>query len=219
MTSSATEVPKPAVDLRPGTSNYKASIAIQGQEIPLTLKTDIKEENGAWTVNETAQTPQGDIVDISTIEKGSLLLKRRVIKQGPITIEMDVKPNKLSGSETMSGQSKPIDVDPGGALFADGAGALEVIASLPLADGYSLTYRNFDVQKKKPQLKQLKVVGTESVTVPAGTFDAYKVDIVAADNDSDKATVWIDKASRKVLKLSAVLVNFGGAVLTTELTN
>jgi hypothetical protein len=82
-----------------------------------------------------------------------------------------------------------------------------------------LTYRNFDVQKKKPQLKQLKVVGTESVTVPAGTFDAYKVDIVAADNDSDKATVWIDKASRKVLKLSAVLVNFGGAVLTTELTN
>jgi dienelactone hydrolase len=219
MTSSTTEVPKPAVDLRPGTYNYKASIAIQGQEIPLTLKTDIKEENGAWTVNETAQTPQGDIVDISTIEKGTLLLKRRLIKQGPATIEMDVTPNKVSGTETMSGQSKPIDVDPGGALFADGAGALEVIASLPLANGYSLSYRNFDVQKKKPQLKQLKVVGTESVTVPAGTFDAYKVDIVAADNDSDKATVWIDKASRKVLKLSAVLVNFGGAVLTTELTN
>ncbi len=34
----------------------------QGQEIPLTVKTDIKEENGAWTVNETAQTPQGEIV-------------------------------------------------------------------------------------------------------------------------------------------------------------
>ena len=93
----------------------------------------------------------------------------------------------------MNGQSKPIDVDPGGALFADGAGAFDVIASLPLADGYSLSFRNFDVQKQKPQIKQLKVIGSESVTVPAGTFDAYKVEILAADNDADKQTVWIDK--------------------------
>jgi len=216
--SSTSELPKPAVDLRPGTHNYKASIALGGQEIPLKVKTDIKEENGAWTVNETAQTPQGEIVDISTIEKGSLLLKRRYIKQGPMTIEMNVAPNKLSGSTTMNGQSKPIDADPGGALFADGAGTYEVIASLPLADGYSLSFRNFDLNKQKPQIKQLKVLGSESVTVPAGTFDAYKVEIVAADNDADKQTVWIDRSSRKVLKMSAVLPSLNGAVLTSELT-
>ena len=218
MISSTSELPKPAVDLRPGTHNYKASIALGGQEIPLKVKTDIKEENGAWTVNETAQTPQGEIVDISTIEKGSLLLKRRYIKQGPMTIEMNVAPNKLSGSTTMNGQSKPIDADPGGALFADGAGTYEVIASLPLADGYSLSFRNFDLNKQKPQIKQLKVLGSESVTVPAGTFDAYKVEIVAADNDADKQTVWIDRSSRKVLKMSAVLPSLNGAVLTSELT-
>ena len=218
MVTASAEAPKPAVDLRPGTYNYKASIAIQGQEIPLTLKTDIKEENGSWTVHETAQTPHGEIIDSSTIEKGSLLLKRRYIKQGPMTIEMNVAPDKLSGSTTMNGQSKPIDVDPGGALFADGAGTFEVIASLPLADGYSLSYRNFDVQKQKPQIKQLKVLGSESVTVPAGTFDAYKVEIFAADNEADKQTVWIDKGSRKVLKISAVLPSLNGAVLTSELT-
>ncbi|HYV09474.1 MAG TPA: alpha/beta fold hydrolase [Pyrinomonadaceae bacterium] len=217
MTASA-ELPKPAVDLRPGTYNYKASIAIQGQEIPLTLKTDIKEENGAWTVNETAQTPQGPIFDTSTIEKGSLLLKRRLIKQGPMEIEMDVAPNQLTGKTTMNGQVTPLAVDPGGALFADGAGAYEVIASLPLADGYSLSFRNFDLMKQKPQIKQLKVLGTESVTVPAGTFDAYKVEILAADNDADKQTVWIDKGSRKVLKISAVIPSLNGAVLTSELT-
>src|SRR5262249_33880734 len=197
--TSTVEVPKPSVDLRPGTYNYKASIALGGQEIPLTLKTDIKEENGAWTVNETAQTPQGEIVDVSTIEKGSLLLKRRWIKQGPMTIEMNVAPNKLSGSTTMNGQSTPIDADPGGALFADGAATFEVIASLPLADGYSSSFRNFDVMRQKPQIKQLKVLGSESVTVPAGTFDAYKVEILATDNDADKQTVWIDKGTRKVL--------------------
>jgi dipeptidyl aminopeptidase/acylaminoacyl peptidase len=218
MVTASSELPKPAVDLRPGTHNYKASIALGGQEIPLTLKTDIKEENGAWTVNETAQTPQGEIVDVSTIEKGSLLLKRRYIKQGPMTIEMNVAPNKLSGATTINGKLTPIDADPGGALFADGAGTFEVIASLPLAEGYSLSFRNFDVQKQKPQIKQLKVLGSESVTVPAGTFDAYKVEIQAADNEADKQTVWIDKGSRKVLKVSAVIPSLNGAVLTSELT-
>jgi hypothetical protein len=74
------------------------------------------------------------------------------------------------------------------------------------------------VQKLKTQIKQLKVAGVESVTVPAGTFDAYKVEIVDAENDADKQTVWIDKASRKVLKISAVLTNLNGAILTSELT-
>src|SRR5262245_31824692 len=138
MTSSV-DLPKPAVDLRPGTHNYKAAIALGGQEMAFTVKTDIKEENGAWTVNETAVMPKGEVVDVSTIEKGSLLLKRLMIKQGPMTIDMNVAPNKLSGSQTMNGQSKPIDADPGGALFADGAGTYEVIASLPLADGYNLS--------------------------------------------------------------------------------
>ena len=135
-----------------------------------------------------------------------------------MTIELDVKPNKVSGSMTLNGQAKPIDVDPGGMLFADGAGTFEVIAALPLADGYSVAFRNFDVQTQKPQMKQLKVVGSESVTVPAGTFDAYKVEIVSAANDADKQTVWIAKDGRKVVKITAVLPSMGGALLTSELT-
>jgi hypothetical protein len=135
-----------------------------------------------------------------------------------MTIEMNVAPNKLSGSMVMNGQTTAIDSDPGGALFADGAGTFEVIASLPLADGYSLSFRNFDVQTRKPQIKQLKVLGSESVSVPAGTFDAYRVEILAADNDADKQTVWIDKATRKVLKISAVIPAWNGAILTSELT-
>jgi dipeptidyl aminopeptidase/acylaminoacyl peptidase len=209
--------PKPAKDLQAGTSNYKASVAFGAQTIPITIKTEIKEENGVWVVTDTAETPQGDIIDVSSIEKGSLLLKHRSIKQGPVEIELDVKGSKATGTMTMNGQSKPIDVDMGGTLFADGAGSFDVIAALPLAEGYSLSFRNFDVQKQKPQLKQLKVVGVESVTVPAGTFNAYKVDIVDTQNDADKQTLWIAKDTGRVLKISAVLVNLQGALLTSEL--
>jgi hypothetical protein len=208
---------KPEVDLKAGTASYKASIAVGGQNIPLSMKTEIKEENGVWMVYETMQTPQGEMSDTSAIEKGSLFLKKRTIKQGPVVIELDVKGNKAVGSMNMNGQSKPIDVDLGGTLIADGAGEFEVIAALPLANGYSTGFRNFDVMKQKPQMKQLKVVGTESVTVPAGTFDAYKVEITSADDESDKKTVWIAKDTRKVVKVTAVLPSLGGAILTSEL--
>jgi hypothetical protein len=215
---SAAEVPKPAMELKAGTSSYKASIAAGGQQIPLTTRTEIKEENGAWVVSETAVTPQGEITDTSTIEKGSLLLKRRLIKQGPIVIELDLKGSKATGSMNMNGQARPIDVDLGGVVIADGAGAFDVIAAFPLSVGYTVGFRNFDVMKQKPQLKQLKVLGMESVTVPAGTFDAYKVEITSTDNEADKQTVWIAKDTRKVVKITAVLPSLGGAILTSELT-
>ena len=43
MEASRRGAPKPAVDLKAGTTNYKASIAMGGQTIPLTIKTEIKE--------------------------------------------------------------------------------------------------------------------------------------------------------------------------------
>ncbi|MFN2499021.1 MAG: alpha/beta fold hydrolase [Pyrinomonadaceae bacterium] len=208
---------KPTSDLQPGTFNYKASIALGAQTIPLTVKTEIKDAGASWLVTETADTPQGQILDISTIEKGTLALKHRSIKQGPVAIEIDFKDNKATGTMTMNGQSKPILVDVGGVILGDGAGAYEVIGRLPLAAGYATTLRNFDVQKQKLEMKSLKFAGEESVTVPAGTFTAYKVELVSADNDADKQTVWIAKDTHKVLKIVATLPSLGGAILTSEL--
>ena len=213
----AAEAPKPTSDLQPGTFNYKASIALGGQSIPLSVKTEIKEDGGSWIVTETADTPQGQIVDVSTIEKGSLILKHRSATQGPLKIELDFKDNKAIGTMSINGQAQPISVDVGGNIFGDGAGAFEVIARLPLAPSYTITLRNFDVQKQKAQLKQLKVIGAESVTVAGGTFDAYKVEIVDTNDEADKQTVWIAKDSHKVVKIVATLPNLGGAVLTSEL--
>ena len=209
--------PKPSRDLQPGIFNYKAAIELGGQSIPLTVKTEIKEDAGSWIVTETAQTPQGSIVDVSTIEKGTLILKHRSINQGPLVIDLDFKDNKATGTTTMNGQTKPVLIDVGGIIFADGAGAYDVIARLPLASGYSTTFRNFDVQKQKAQVKQLKFLGTESVTVPAGTFDAYKVEVTATDDEADKQIVWIAKDSSKVVKITANLPSLGGAKLTSEL--
>ena len=214
----SSSAPKPEMDLKADSANYKASIAFGGQNIPLTIKEQTKEENGAWVATETITTPQGEFNDVSTIEKGSLVLLRRVYTQGPAVFDVAFKDSKANGSLTMNGQAKPIAVDLGGAIFADGAGGFNVIGALPLVEGYTTSFRNFDLEKQKVELKNLKVVGVESVTVPAGTFEAFKVEVTAADNEADKLSLWIAKDSRKITKIVAVLTNLNGAILTAELT-
>ena len=217
MEAVASAGPKPVADLKAGKTNYKAAILMGGQSIPVTITTEVKESGNSWIVTDTANMGQGDIVDVVTLEKGSLLPTHRSIKQGPVAIELDFKDNKASGTMSMNGQPKPIAVDLGGTLFADGAGAYDVIGALPLAEGYSTGFRNLDIQKQKVGMKQLKVLGSESVTVPAGTFEAFKVEITSADNDVDKTTVWIAKDTRRVLKISAVLAALNGGTITSEL--
>jgi hypothetical protein len=63
---------------------------------------------------------------------------------------------------------------------------------------------------------QLEVVGSESVTVPAGTFDAFKVEL-SSGADGSKTTMWVAKDSRKVAKFVGVRPQMQGATITTEL--
>ncbi len=215
--ANAVGLPKAAVDLQPGTFKYKATIETGGQTFPLNVSTTIAEDGGAWTATDVIDTPNGPVTQISSLEKGTLIARKLGVKQGPVSIDLSFADNKATGNMNMNGQDRPISVDMGGPLFAEGAGAKQSLSCLPLVEGYTTTYRNFDVQQQKVKLMQLKVTGVEKVTVPAGTFDAYKLEITSADGGSDKETLWVAKDSRKPVKESAVLAAMGGAVLTQEL--
>ena len=94
----------------------------------------------------------------------------------------------------------------------------DFIAALPIAAGYTTTFRNFDIMSQKVNPRQLKVVGSEKVTVPAGTFDAWKIEITPADGGSgESTTLWVDKTSRRAVKSVTVIPQMNGAVATAEL--
>jgi dipeptidyl aminopeptidase/acylaminoacyl peptidase len=209
--------PKPATDLQAGTYNYQVKIEVGGQKMNLKLSTTVQDGAGSWTAIDQMDTPQGAATDTATLEKGSLLLLKRSVKQGPVAIDVDFAGNKAAGKMSMNGQDRPIAVDLGGPLFADAAGSDQVIACLPLAEGYSTTFRNFDVQTQKVKLLQLSVAGKEEVQVPAGTFNAFRVEISSVDGGTDKKTLWIAGETHKVVKATAVLASMGGAVMTQEL--
>jgi dipeptidyl aminopeptidase/acylaminoacyl peptidase len=215
--ASSVSVPKVARDLEAGTYKYQAKIEAGGQKIALNVSTAIADDGGAWTVTDVIETPSGTVTEVSTLEKGTLISRKLNLKQGPVSIDLSFSGDKAAGTMNMNGQDKPVAVDLGGPLFADGAGSKQALSCLPLAEGYSATYRNFDVLKQKVKLMQLNVDGVEKVTVPAGTFDAYKVNITSADGGDDKETLWVATDSHKAVKESAVLASMGGAVLTQEL--
>ena len=60
-------------------------------------------------------------------------------------------------------------------------------------------------------------IDRHKVTVPAGTFESWKVELTSGDGGSDKSIVWIAKDTRQPVKISSVMASMGGAVLTAEL--
>jgi hypothetical protein len=188
-----------------------------GQQIPLTISTTIQEESGAWAATDKMEGPMGVMSDKSILDKITLANRKRSVEQGPVNIKLEFTDQKATGTMSMNGQDKPIAADLGGPLFASGAGGMESIGCLPLAEGYTTSFRNFDVQTQKEKLMALKVLGVESVTVAAGTFESYKVEVTSADGGADKQTMWIAKDSHKPVKLEASLASMGGATMTMEL--
>jgi len=186
-----------------GTWKYKARVVQPDGTYLGSYSTTIKDDGSVWTLTNTWETPDGPVTDVSTLEKGTLILRKESFKHfakpgrpWSITTNLDFTDDKVTGTTNISGQDKPVAFDLGGPLFAGAAGSDVTIGCLPLADGYSTIFRNFDIQKQQEKLLQLKVVGMERVTVPAGTFDSYKVELTSADGGSYKQTVWIAKDSR-----------------------
>jgi len=216
--AAAVGLPKVATELQAGTFHYQVQIEMGAQKMSLKASTTIRDGGTSWIATDVMEAPQGTATETATLEKGSLIPRKRNVQQGPVAIDLEFSGDKAAGKMSMNGQDRPIVADLGGPLFADGAGADQVVASLPLAAGYSTTFRNFDVQTQKVKLLQLSVTGVETVTVPAGKFEAFQVEISSADGGTDKKTIWVAKDSRKVVKATAVMAAMGGATMTQELT-
>jgi hypothetical protein len=226
-TGNSVGVPKPTVKPTAGTWKYKETDVIPAGTYHSTFAITIQDDGDVWTVGYRGEFPDGPVTDVSALEKGTLLLRKELFKHFakpgrpwvPVAIDLDFTGNKVTGAIKKSGQDEPFALNLGGPVFAGGAGAYITIGCLPLADGYSTTFRNFDIEAQMETPVQLKVVGMERVTVPAGTFDSWKVELTSANSrSSHKGTAWIAKESRTPVKTSELEVFRGGTdVTTTEL--
>jgi len=187
-------VPEVVASLQPGMYRYKSMIELGGQQIGLDSCVEVKESEDAYIVTESISSPMFESVDTATLDRKTLMLRKRSMHSGEMDIEVD-----------FSDASKA-----GGPVFADGPGSGLVIACLPLAEGYTTVYRTYDVQTEKAKLMRLAVLETDG--------SRLKVETKPADGGAGLTTLWIDVRARKPVKVQSVLPELGGAVMTSELT-
>ncbi|WKN45780.1 DUF3108 domain-containing protein [Tunicatimonas pelagia] len=113
--------------------------------------------------------------------------------------------DSVTGEMNANGQQIAIDHAVEQALFAEGAGASKIIAKLPLKEDYQTTYQNLYLQSNQMKTMVLEVTSEEEVTVPAGTFKTYRVEVKSANSDAGQTEIWVDQASHKAVKSKAVI--------------
>ena len=224
--------PKPSVVPTAGTWRYKETDSLPKLNNHSTFSITIKDDGAVWTITTAWKFPEGPVTDVSTLEKGTLILRKEAFGHflhkdqpwKPVAINLDFTTNKVTGAmKYATGPDKPVSVDLSGPVFAYAPGPELTIGFLPLTEGYEATLRCFDIERLavKPQapdkekLLQLKVVGKERITVPAGTFDSVKVELTPTGGGSDKETVWIAKDSHMPVKTYVVEVLKNGTTATT----
>ncbi len=213
------ENPRPAVDLTAGSWKYKTTAIQADGKYESNDFTTIKVEKGVWLITDEIDTPDGRVTDISTLDKGTLILRTESFKHfgkpgrpGAIVLTLNFSDSKVSGSSNIGGKEKPVAIELSGPVGSEVA-----IGCLPLSVGYKTSFRDFDVQELKETLRMLTVVAMERVTVPAGTFDTFKVELSEASGGADKKIFWIAKGSCMAVKISENVGNRGGTTYTTEL--
>lgn len=210
--------PTPDRDLTSETSHYKVTFEMANQKFDMELETKVEDAGEHWIVTDKLNSFMGEMTDQVKVLKKSLTPVERKVDQAGITMNFEYDKKSVKGAISGMGQKEEIAEELPGLLFADGAGAKNIIACLPLKKGYNTTFRNFDSQKKVVNVYALEVTGEEEITVPAGTFSTLKVEIKPANGDPGKRTVWVTNDQKRiVVKASAIMPEANGAVMTSEL--
>lgn len=214
--NSSISLPKVAHQLKTGKSAFKGELSAGERKMPLTFEQEILETPKGYEITRVTQIMGTELKGITTLHKDTLAVSHFVIQQGPVEIKGSTENGKIQGTMSIQGNAKPIDMALEGELFADFAGGEDVIATLPLTEGFTATFRNFDAQKQKITVKEAKVVSQETLQVAGKPTQTWKVEITG--QESGKQTVWVDQTAHQVMKSQEVLPEMNGAVITVERT-
>jgi dipeptidyl aminopeptidase/acylaminoacyl peptidase len=225
----AKTIPLPVVDparFAPATLAYKTTLKLSGGREMQIEGTRVVAREGSGTeriyrITSKAKTPMGDASDVYVIDASSLRPRTRLAKQGPATVDVKYGDRTVTGEIVAGAQKIPVNVSLEAPVFGDEAALELAIAAMELAPGYRTTVRTAEVgMQQRVRYWSLTVEGEESVTVPAGTFQAYKVRLEPLDNEPGGSTYWISKETPRLLvraesKLPPMM---GGGTAVTELT-
>ena len=208
--------------LKPMTSTFSTKLSMMGQELNLsstrTVAMSMYDGKPIWRVVEQASGPMGSIDDTTDLDAKTLLPVRRAASQGGGTLLLVFTSESVSGKIAGGGMDMPVNIKTDNPVLSDGAGSELAISTLPLAEGYKASLSAVDIMKGSAKEMSLYVSGVETITVQAGTFSTYKVEISSGDESGTRMTIWFSREDRRMVKVETKLpAQMGGGMSTTEL--
>lgn len=189
-------------EMVPGTTRYVGDILVQAQKQPMALTTTIRDGGRSWIVEETWTIGEDPSTETSSLEKGTFFLQRHRSDNGTTRSELEVRDGRVSGwtgTPSSQGPREPISIEAPDPIFAWGAGVPQVLATLPLAAGYTRTYWNIRLPDEVVS-RRLVVRGPRQIRIPAGEYTAWTVLVHASEQGGQDLAVWVDTESRRVLR-------------------
>jgi zinc protease len=204
--------PSEAVDassLAPDTLVY--DVRVQGNTVGQAVRTLTRPEPGVvHFASEVQAGPQRVYQEVTFSDDFRLLASRNEITaQGQtFSLETRLEDGRLLGAIDLPGQSQEIEMAvPDGVVVSDMVEiALRVV---PLAEGRELTLPMAVPQTESVENVTLRVIEQVEVTVPAGTFQAWRVEM----SGPEAQTFWVEvEAPHRIVRVQAA-----GQPLSVEL--
>lgn len=183
-------------------------VMVQGQDMGYQVVTTEKTADGLRVTSE--QNIMGGMVaskaEVLVNKDNSMKsVKSNGSAQGQsISSDIAFENGRAKGKATVPGmaglEEKTIDAEVP-ANVPDQSMLAAIVTSLTLDKGLKYSLPLFAPTKGETIKTELEVTGSESVTVPAGTFDAWVVSVTGVGNGM---SIYVDKAKPRILKIAPV---------------
>ncbi len=185
--------------LQEGTRTYQ--FVVQGNPMG-TYTSTLAREGEAWVATtrmESAMMNQEGEVRFRTADL-SPIASRQTTVQGPMRVEMDLRhaDGRVTGRAQLPpqmGGEREIDTEVVAGTLLPGMDEF-VLAAADLREGRSITLPLYNVMGGNVVNVTYRVTGAEEVTVPAGSFPAYRVEVTGGPQPM---TVWVRREAPHIM--------------------
>jgi len=190
-------------DLKETSYKYSINIAVQGQNIPMQTTRSIKKEGNKWIIRDASKSMMGNSEDVLYLE--NMIPVKRIMNQAGQKIEFIYSKDNIA----VNMNEKINNIELKGAFLTSGAGYDMLIARLPLAVAYTISFYSLDAMSLKLKTMKLKVLGKEN--------NKWKIKINNVENEKEEIILLIDDNKKIATSVEQVIPAMGNAKLTMTL--
>ncbi|TVQ32346.1 MAG: hypothetical protein EA370_12505 [Wenzhouxiangella sp.] len=209
-----------------GQFHYTTTLVLGDTELEIKssrhIGRDVDEQGENILVVETVtRTGMGDTRERLELDGTSLLPKKQQVDQGDSTLSADYIGGQVTGLIRSAGQVVPIDLMLDQDTYAGEAALEAVLTALPLDGGYRTRLRATEIDVEQlVRTFAVVVEDTETIEVPAGSFNTWRLRLDALDGLGGSQVLWIGVDTPRVLVRAKGFVpeEVGQGSLITELT-